>query len=97
MISEADFDKWFADHTKDWTPLARKLHGAYRQFYLRGYLAGARESALEVVDKCALLAEDHECGGEDDIVCQHQNCSQIIAGHILALRTRLQRDGEGGG
>lgn len=33
-------------------------------------------------ERCAKLADDHECGGEDDFMCQHQNCGMCIAGLI---------------
>lgn len=33
-------------------------------------------------EACAQLAMDHECGGEDDFICQYQNCGLCIAGAI---------------
>jgi len=33
-------------------------------------------------ERCAKIAEDHECGGDDDFVCQRQNCGMCIAGLI---------------
>ncbi len=36
----------------------------------------ARERA--VWKQAAEVATSHECGGEDDIICQHQNCAMLI-------------------
>ena len=36
-------------------------------------------------DRAAACAEDHECGGVDDIVCNHYNCGSIIAAGIRKL------------
>lgn len=38
----------------------------------------ARERAIWL--EAAKLADGHECGGTDDIICQHQNCATIISG-----------------
>lgn len=38
----------------------------------------ARERAVWL--EAAKLADEHECGGADDIICQHQNCASIICG-----------------
>ena len=32
--------------------------------------------------KDAAVADAHECGGEDDIICQGQNCGMIISAAI---------------
>lgn len=42
-------------------------------------LLSTRRQALE---EAANIASNHECGGDDDIICQHQNCASIIAGEL---------------
>jgi len=36
------------------------------------------------IQQAVILAEAHECGGDDDIICQHQNCGMCIAASIRA-------------
>lgn len=35
-------------------------------------------------EACAQIADSHECGVDDDFVCQHQNCAACISGGIRA-------------
>lgn len=42
----------------------------------------AERIAFDEREACAQLAMEHECGGDDDVVCQHQNCGLCIAGAI---------------
>jgi len=42
----------------------------------------ARAMVSEEREACAQIAMDHECGGEEDVVCQGQNCGLCIAGAI---------------
>ena len=44
--------------------------------------AAARLGAERERERCAELALEHKCGGEDDIVCRGQNCGMCIAGAI---------------
>jgi len=43
----------------------------------------ARESEREAN---AAEADNHECGGADDIICQHLNCGMVIAAAIRSRR-----------
>lgn len=51
-----------------------------------GYLRGLR-AAFEVADS-------HDCGGMDDIVCRGQNCAMCVRGEIRALIERAEKGGE---
>lgn len=61
---------------------------AFRDGYEKGVAAFHEAVALER-EACARLASDHECGGEDDFVCQHQNCGLCIAGAIRLRSNEL--------
>lgn len=41
-----------------------------------------RQAIRETAEECAKIADSHECGGEDDFICQHQNCALCISGDI---------------
>ncbi len=49
----------------------------YTQADIDAAIAAEREA-------CAKVARCHECGGEDDVICQGQNCGLCIAGAIMA-------------
>ncbi len=40
----------------------------------------------EMREESAKVAAAHECGREDDIICQHYNCADLIAAAIRVLR-----------
>lgn len=44
----------------------------------QAHAAGRREG----LEEAAGIADSHECGGPDDIVCQGMNCASIIEGLI---------------
>ena len=47
-------------------------------------------------EACVQVAMDHECGGEDDILCQGQNCGLLIASAIKARSNALAHRGAEG-
>ncbi len=55
------------------------------QSWLKTAIATALAKARrEVWEEAASIAGQHECGGEDDITCQHRNCAWIIETQIRA-------------
>ena len=90
------FDEWWkqikpaeCDEVKPYFEEAWQT--AFRDGYEKGVAAFHEAVALER-EACARLASDHECGGEDDFVCQHQNCGLCIAGAIrLRSNAGVQR------
>jgi hypothetical protein len=69
-----------------WTRDAHVFLTTYAEQYAAVKVAEEREA-------CADIADSHECGGEDDITCQHLNCGSIISGQIR-LRARTASSGK---
>ena len=58
------------------------------------WLIWFNEMRADVLRHAAEMADEHECGGEDDIICQGQNCGMLIGAVIRAEADRLAGRGE---
>lgn len=66
----------------------KEAQALHEKEFLRAQAAEARER--EAYERAAKEADNHECGGPDDIICQHQNCGMCIAASIRALGERRE-------
>lgn len=71
-------------------------HGpGVKSFSYLPYIAMCRETLTEAhsegMEEAAKVSDDHECGDEDDMICQGQNCGPIIA---AVIRQMIEAEGE---
>ena len=78
MDENTEIERLISVVQKEWIVCGLGIGTLYGDFALE---VAKRAVAVER-EACARLASDHECGGEDDFICQHQNCGMCIAGAI---------------
>ena len=73
----------FRKFERDFTENQRFCTYLIQQAYAAGKNAGLKQAEE--------IAGSHECGGYDDIICQHQNCAAIISAECRAQAEQVKR------